>query len=85
MVEDLALSLLWLRFHPWPGNFCMPGTQPRKKNNVLKTSLRLACWVLVPELSPAFWGLDVRDCGTLIAHEGLPGTRALVLSVGLLF
>ena len=23
-VEDLALSLLWLRFGPWPRNFHMP-------------------------------------------------------------
>ena len=22
-VKDLILSLLWLRFDPWPGNFCM--------------------------------------------------------------
>ena len=23
-VENLALSLLWLQFDPWPRNFCMP-------------------------------------------------------------
>ena len=23
-VKDLALSLLWLGFSPWPGNLCMP-------------------------------------------------------------
>ena len=22
-IKDLALSLLWLGFDPWPGNFCM--------------------------------------------------------------
>ena len=27
MVKDLALSLLWCGFNPWPGNFCMPGAQ----------------------------------------------------------
>ena len=31
-VKDLALSLLGLRFNPWPKNGCMPGTQPTKKN-----------------------------------------------------
>ena len=29
-VKDLALSRLWLGFDPWPGNFCMPGAQPKK-------------------------------------------------------
>ena len=24
MVKDLALSLLWLRFNPWPRSFCIP-------------------------------------------------------------
>ena len=30
-VKDLALSLLWLRFHPRPGNFRMSQAQPKKK------------------------------------------------------
>ena len=36
-VKDLVLSLLWLgsllwcRFDPWPGNFCMQRAQPKKK------------------------------------------------------
>ena len=40
--KDLALSLLWagsllwLRFHPWPGNFRMPGTWPKKKKKKKK-------------------------------------------------
>ena len=38
-VRDLALlllwvrSLLWHRFDPWPGNFCMIWAQPKVKNN----------------------------------------------------
>lgn len=40
-VKDLALSLqqlrslLWCRFYPWPGVFCMPWVWPkeRKKKN----------------------------------------------------
>ena len=24
VVQDLELSPLWLRFNPWPRNFCMP-------------------------------------------------------------
>ena len=37
VVKDLAFSLLrlgsllWLRFDPWPGNFCMSWVQPKKK------------------------------------------------------
>ena len=36
-VKDPELPLLWcrsqlqLRFSPWPGNFCMPWVQPKKK------------------------------------------------------
>ena len=37
-VKDPALSLqqlqslLWCRSDPWPGNFCVPQVQPKKKN-----------------------------------------------------
>lgn len=30
-VQDLALSLLWLRFEPWPGNLCGAGVWMKKK------------------------------------------------------
>ena len=30
-VRDLALSLLWCGFDPWPGNFRMPQAQPKKR------------------------------------------------------
>ena len=33
-VKDLALSLLWHVFNPWPGNFRMPQTWPKKEKNV---------------------------------------------------
>ena len=29
-VKDPALSLQWLGFNPWPGNFGMPWVQPKK-------------------------------------------------------
>ena len=29
--KDPVLSLLWHRFSPWPGNFCMVWVQPKKK------------------------------------------------------
>ena len=29
-VKELALSLLWLRFNPWPGNFFTPQARPKK-------------------------------------------------------
>ena len=31
-VKDLALSLLWRRFNPWPQNSCMPRMWPNKKS-----------------------------------------------------
>ena len=31
VVKDLVLLLLWLRFSPRPGNFCMLQVQPKKK------------------------------------------------------
>lgn len=30
-VQDSALSLLWRRFKPWPGNFGRPHHPPKKK------------------------------------------------------
>ena len=29
LVKDPALSLLWLGFDPWPGNFCMLQAWPK--------------------------------------------------------
>ena len=37
--KDSALSLLWLRFDPWPGNLCMPwvwSEKKKKKNSTIK-------------------------------------------------
>ena len=36
LVKDLALSLLWRRFNPWPRNFCMPLAWPKKKKKKKK-------------------------------------------------
>ena len=47
-VEDLVLSLHWLRsilwhgFDPWPGNFHMPWVQPPKKTN---KNLKKSCYM----------------------------------------
>ena len=30
-VKNLALSLLWLKFDPWPRSFCIPRVWPKKK------------------------------------------------------
>jgi len=30
-VKDLALSLMWLRFDPWPGKFHKLRVQPKNK------------------------------------------------------
>ena len=32
-VKDPSLSLLWLGFSPWPGNFHKPRAPPKKKKN----------------------------------------------------
>ena len=31
--KDLASSLLWCGFHPWPWNFCMLWVWPKKKKD----------------------------------------------------
>ena len=36
VVKDSALSLLWLGFDPWPGNFCMSRAWPKKKKKKKK-------------------------------------------------
>lgn len=33
MVRDLAMSMLWLQFNSWPGNFRRPRVQPKKKKS----------------------------------------------------
>ena len=33
-VKDSALSLLWLRFDPWPWNFHMPWVLPKIKKEI---------------------------------------------------
>ena len=44
-VKDLGLSVLWLwlllwhRFDPWPGNFCMPQVQPKEGVTAKKTKM----------------------------------------------
>ena len=30
-VSDSVLSLLWLGFSPWLGNFCMPQAKPKRE------------------------------------------------------
>ena len=56
-VKDLALSLLWLGFDPWPENFCMAWAWPNqtnkqtsRQNKTNKTNgmsvARLSCGVL---------------------------------------
>ena len=34
--KDLALSLLWLEFDPWPENFPMPWAQPKQNQTKAK-------------------------------------------------
>ena len=33
LVKDSTLSLLWLGFDPWPGNFSIPWVWPKKKKS----------------------------------------------------
>ena len=39
VVKDLALSLWWLGFDPWPKNFCMSWARPPKKGRKLTSIL----------------------------------------------
>ena len=34
-VKDSALLLLWFRFNPWPENFCISKSWPKKKKKKL--------------------------------------------------
>ena len=34
-VKDLELSLLWHRFNPWPGNFCMSQVSQKRKKKMV--------------------------------------------------
>ena len=40
-VKDLALSLQWLRFSHWPGNFHMPKAWPKKKRRRRRKKITL--------------------------------------------
>ena len=49
-VKDSALSLLWCRFNPWPGNFHMLQVGP-KKNSLLLT-------IFIPLLSQSTFKIE---------------------------
>ena len=50
VAKDLALSLLWHRFNPWPGNFRMPQAWPKQTNKKHLYYLSL-CWSRIQEQS----------------------------------
>lgn len=54
VVEDPALSLL---FNPWPGNFHIPGSRPKKKKNVLGEAVRLL--LVVSLLLPSVYFFNI--------------------------
>ena len=43
-VKDPALSLLWRRFDPWPGNLCIPQACPppptKKKTEIMTGGMK---------------------------------------------
>ena len=69
VVKDSALSLLWLGFHPWPGNFHVtwvwPKTEQKQKLHltlvrraIIKKSTNIKCWRGCGEngtLLPCWW------------------------------
>ena len=57
-VKDPVLSLPWHRFDPWPGNFCMPQVQPKKKMKKKKKEAR-------EQRSPQKLELGSRLCASL--------------------
>lgn len=40
-VRDLALSLPWPGFNPWPGNFCVMRVWPKKKKKKIPRRMQL--------------------------------------------
>ena len=50
-VKNPELSLLWLRFDPWLGNFLMLWAQPKnKKQNKTKQKHKTAVWFFLCEI-----------------------------------
>ena len=43
VVKDLALSLLWRGFDPWPGNFLMPWGWPKESKKERKKERKNQC------------------------------------------
>ena len=81
-VKDLVLSLLWHglllwhRFSPWPRNFCMLQSQPKKKKKKKKRGVPfMAQWLLnttrIQEDMGSIPGLSVAvDTGKMIPESG---------------
>ena len=42
-VKGLALLVLWLKFDPWPRNFCTLQAQPKNNDDNNKTVKHYAC------------------------------------------
>ena len=54
-VKDSVLSLLWLRFHRWPGNLWMLQAWPKQKNIRRKKRKKL----IIPHFYPFSFGVEV--------------------------
>lgn len=69
VVKDSALSLLWLRFCPWPGNFCMLWVG-QKNRNKLQEYIKYPCtcyWTKLGSICPCtirpvYWHWIVVKC-----------------------
>ena len=84
-VKDLALSLLWHRFDPWPGNFHVPQREPKKPQNTLPTGCGTISGVLGRGRCVLRWGPCTRTHepprlppGARVGQDirGVAGTRA---------
>ena len=75
-VKDLVLTLLWCRFHPWLGNFCMPWAWPKKKKKQeRKKENPLVYFALGTDILPKL--RFVSSCFHHLENSGLWGCEAL--------
>ena len=81
-VKDPVLSLLWYKFDPWLGNFCLPRLQSKKPNknktneppptNIVKETmlfhfLPLISWAIVAIDFPQTYTISLRYIVSIFA------------------
>ena len=87
--KDLALSQLWLwlqlwrGFNPWPGNFCRPQAQPKKKKRELCVVCGSEMFQLSHQVSGQMSYIDSGKRGKKACTHKQPSSGCAGLLVGL--